>query len=135
MIDEKEIVARLKNGETLKDIGDSLAAILNAANATYQKEKSGEKRKAALISILSELLDWYEAWYEPVDDIDVHQLADMTLETIEGFKSLKSLFDNSGLTAFNKLNFDNNKNTQKVEKQSIDMKSLDELVRSFLGEA
>ena len=56
MFDEKTILARLQNGEDAQTIADEMAAMINAANKTYQDEKAAEeaKRKAAEAAKLQE---------------------------------------------------------------------------------
>ena len=47
MFNEKDILARLQNGEDAQKIADEMAAILNAANKTYTDQKEAEKKAAA----------------------------------------------------------------------------------------
>ena len=126
MIDEKEILARLQKGESIKDIGDSIAKILNSANSKYQNTKA---KKASLVSILKELLDWYEAYYENVgDDIDVEEIAQTTIDTIDSLNNITNMID----PLVKALDLDNIKKPE--GKVKIQSSSFDDLVRSFLGE-
>lgn len=126
MIDEKEILARLQKGESIKDIGDSIAKILNSANSKYQNTKA---KKASLVSILSELLNWYEAYYEEVgDDVDVEELAQTAIDTIESLNNISNMVD----PLVKALELEGIKKPEgKVKVQS---NSFDDLVRAFLGE-
>jgi uncharacterized membrane protein YheB (UPF0754 family) len=129
MITSEEILKRLQKGESPEDIGNEFATILNAANAKYQKENNNKARKAALVSILSELLDWYEAWYDEVgQDYDVHDLADAVIEAIDNFKSISELL-NTNLINFNKPL--ETKDT-KPQKNTMFEKDLDDIVRMFI---
>ena len=129
MINEKEILARLQKGESIKEIGDSIAKILNSANAQYQNTKA---KKAALVSILSELLNWYEAYYEDVgDDVDVEELAQTAIDTIESLNNITNMID----PLVKALDIDLDKSIKKPEgKIKIQSNSFDDLVRAFLGE-
>ena len=129
MIDEKEILARLQKGESIKDIGDSIAKILNSANSKYQNTKA---KKASLVSILSELLNWYEAYYEEVgDDVDVEELAQTAIDTIESLNNISNMVE----PLVKALDLDFDKSVKKPEgKIKIQSNSFDDLVRSFLGE-
>lgn len=131
MITSEEILKRLQKGESPEDIGNEFAAILNAANSKYQKENHNKKRKAELVSILSELLDWYEAWYdEPKQDYDVHDLADAVIEAIDNFRSISELL-NTNLINFNK---PLEKKDTKSQKNTMFEKDLDDIVRMFIGD-
>ena len=131
MITSEEILKRLQKGEKLENIGNELAAILNAANAQHQKENHNKARKAALVSILSELLDWYEAWYDELDQgYDVNDLADAVIEGIDNFKSLSKLLDINPFD-FNK-NFE--KNNIKPQKNTKFENDLNDIVKMFIGD-
>lgn len=57
MVNEKDILTRLQAGEDAQKIADELAAVLNAANATYmaeQKAKEEAARKAEAEKIAKE---------------------------------------------------------------------------------
>ena len=128
MIDEKEILARLQKGESIKEIGDSIAKILNGANAQYQNTKA---KKAALVSILKELLDWYEAYYEDAgDDVDVEELAQTTIDTIESLNNISNMVN----PLIKALDVDLSGVKKPEGKVKIQSNSFDDLVRSFLGE-
>ena len=128
MIDEKEILARLQKGESIKEIGDSIAKILNGANAQYQNTKA---KKAALVSILKELLDWYEAYYEDVgDDVDVEEMAQTAIDTIESLNNISSMVS----PLIKALDVDLSGDKKPEGKIKIQSNSFDDLVRSFLGE-
>lgn len=92
MIDTKEIVARLQKGESIQDIGNSIAKILNAANAEYEKQLNESQKKKELASIITELLEWYGDWYdEDVSGYDVDTLVDTFVDTIAAVSELDSV--------------------------------------------
>lgn len=47
MFTEKDILARLRNGEDAQAIANEMANILNAANKTYEDQKEAEKKRLA----------------------------------------------------------------------------------------
>lgn len=47
MFTEKDILARLRNGEDAQTIANEMADILNAANKTYEDQKEAEKKRLA----------------------------------------------------------------------------------------
>lgn len=47
MFTEKDILARLQNGEDAQAIANEMANILNAANKTYEDQKEAEKKRLA----------------------------------------------------------------------------------------
>ncbi len=49
MINSKDILARLQNGEKAEDIAESLINALNDANEQFQKEEAEKKKAAAMI--------------------------------------------------------------------------------------
>lgn len=94
MIDTKEIVARLQKGESIQDIGNSIAKVLNAANAEYEKQVGEAQKKKELKNIIVELLDWYSDWYdEDVSEYDVDTLVDTFVDTIAAVSKIDSLFE------------------------------------------
>ena len=47
MFNQEDIVARLKNGETIDDIADELAAVLNASVKQIEDEKAAKEQEEA----------------------------------------------------------------------------------------
>ena len=130
MITIEEILKRLQKGETIKDIGDEIAGLLNAANAQYQKEKSKAKRKTDLMNILNDLMIWYDKYYGLDTEYDVEELAEAAISTIEELSSLSKLL-NTNLLDFNK-NLEK-KNT-KPQKNTMFENDLNDIVRMFIGD-
>ena len=92
MIDTKEIVARLQKGESIQDIGNSIAKILNAASAEYEKQVGEAQKKKELKDIIVDLLEWYGDWYdEDVSEYDADILVDSFIDTIAAVSELDSV--------------------------------------------
>lgn len=79
MFDEKDLLARLQNGETMDDIAKELTAALNAANKEYEIQKEKQKKeeeemwrkkeqevqkKIDLESIIDDFIDWAQIYDE-----------------------------------------------------------------------
>ena len=79
MFNEKDLLARLQNGETMDDIAKDLSAALNAANKEYEIQKEKQKReeeemwrkkeeevqkKIDLESIINDFVDWAQIYDE-----------------------------------------------------------------------
>ena len=79
MFNEKDLLARLQNGETMDDIAKELTAALNAANKEYEIQKEKQKReeeemwrkkeeevqkKIDLESIIDDFVDWAHIYGE-----------------------------------------------------------------------
>ena len=79
MFDEKDLLARLQNGETMDDIAKELTAALNAANKEYEIQKEKQKReeeemwrkkeeevqkKIDLANIMDDFMDWAQIYGE-----------------------------------------------------------------------
>jgi hypothetical protein len=112
MFTEKDILARLQNGEDAQAIADEFAKVINAANKTYtdQKVKEEAERKAAeeaakkrdiqkekeLQSIIHSFYDWYATYYEDLgeEDIDAKQI----IELIDSFQEMVDTFTKLGLS-------------------------------------
>ena len=79
MFNEKDLLARLQNGETMDDIAKELTAALNAANKEYEIQKEKQKReeeemwrkkeeevqkKIDLANIMDDFMDWAQIYGE-----------------------------------------------------------------------
>ena len=79
MFNEKDLLTRLQNGETMDDIAKELNAALNAANKEYEIQKEKQKReeeemwrkkeeevqkKIDLESIIDDFIDWAQIYDE-----------------------------------------------------------------------
>ena len=83
MFDEKTILARLQNGEDIQKIANEMAAVINTANETYNKQKAEEAAKAKRAEDLQGILDLLAEWIADYYNMDVEELkADLTAESI-----------------------------------------------------
>ena len=109
MFTEKDILARLQNGEDVQKIADEMAAMINAANKTYTDQKAAEEAKKAeaqraevqkredLQEILDLFSDWLNAHYGigakgDITADQVIELIESLQEYIEALKDLESIF-------------------------------------------
>lgn len=112
MFTEKDILARLQNGEDAQTIANEMADMINKANKMYADElakaeeaKRAEEQKQAIqkqkIADLQDILDRFAAWFQEYYNIDAGDelKADSVLEVIDGlqeyvdaFKSLEMAF-------------------------------------------
>ena len=71
MFNEKDILARLQNGESVQKIADEMAAAINKANEVYIKEQAEKKRevqkKKELEDIINLAKDWVKKYYNVPD--------------------------------------------------------------------
>ena len=138
MFNEKDILARLQNGEDVQKIADEMAKMINAANKTYTDQKAAEEaakaaaakaedqKKEELQSILDLFCDWFGTYYGMnVEDLkselkaeQVIELIDSLKEYIEAVKGLESMF--------------NMKNAPKIIKSNTKPKNADEQINDFL---
>ena len=112
MFDEKTILARLQNGEDAQKIADEMAAMINAANKTYndqkakeaeekaQAEKAKVQKKEELQEIIDLFVDWFGTHYavnvekikEQIDADQVIELIDSLQELMDATKNLEAMF-------------------------------------------
>ena len=141
MFTEKDILARLQNGENVQKIADEMAAMINAANKTYTDQKAAEEaakaaaakaevqKKEELQSILDLFCDWFGTYYNmDVAEIkaelkaeQVIELVDSLKEYMEAIKNLESMFSVKNAT----------KPVTKVIKSNT-KPSADETINAFL---
>lgn len=138
MFNEKDILARLQNGEDVQKIADEMAAALNQANKAYTDQKAKEEadrvaaekaevqKREDLQEILDMFCDWFGTYYEMnVEEIKAELKADQVIELIdslkeyiEAVKGLESMFSM--------------KNAPKIIKSNTKSKSADEQINDFL---
>lgn len=106
MFTEKDILARLQNGEDVQKIADEMAQMINAANKAYADQKAAEEaakkqneiqKKEDLQEILDMFLDWLNAHYGIGNKGDVTadqviELIESLQEYIEALKDLEAVF-------------------------------------------
>ena len=129
MFTEKDILARLQNGEDVQKIADEMAAVINAANKTYADQKAAEEaakkqnevqKKKDLQEILDLFLDWLNAYYGigakgDVTADQVIELIDSLKEYIEAVKDLEAIFG-----------------VKKPAAKAVKTKSADDTINQFL---
>ena len=133
MFDEKVILTRLQNGESIEDIANEMSNLINKVNKTYTNQKAAEEAAAAKAEVqkkedLQEILDMFTDWFNAYYDIEtdgkldaetVLELIDSVKEYIEVLKDLESMFDIK-------------KPAAKATKSSTRAKSSDEKISEFL---
>ena len=106
MFTEKDILARLQNGEDVQKIADEMAKMINAANKTYTDQKAAEEaakkqneiqKREDLQEILDLFMDWMNAHYGIGNKGDVTadqviELIESLQEYIEAIKDLEAVF-------------------------------------------
>ena len=106
MFDEKVILTRLQNGESVEDIANEMANLINKVNKTYADQKAAEEaakakaetqKKEDLQEILDMFTDWFNAYYDievdgKLEADDVLELIDSIKEYIEALNDLESIF-------------------------------------------
>ena len=142
MFTEKDILARLQNGEDAQAIANEVAAMINAANKAYADQKAAEeaKKKAEeerkkqltlqkkddLQDILDQLAVWFNTYYDVDETVWDEIDADAVLELINSVQEyIKAMSD---LTAvFGK------KPAAKPVKKIIKTQSADDTLNAFLN--
>jgi len=136
MFTEKDILARLQNGEDVQKIADEMAKMINAANKTYTDQKAAEEaakkqneiqKKEDLQKILDMFADWFGTYYDmDVAEIKSELKADQVIELIDSLKeyveAIKGLESMLGAK----------KPAVKVIKSNTKPKSADEQINDFL---
>ena len=129
MFTEKDILARLQNGEDVQKIADEMTAIINAANKTDADQKAAEEaakkqneiqKKEDLQEILDLFGDWLNAHYGigtkgDITADQVIELIESLQEYIEAIKDLEAVFG-----------------VKKPAKKVVKTKSADETIDQFL---
>lgn len=133
----EDILAMLRDGDSIEDIGNHFAKLMNAAKAQYdQEQKANEALKLSkLTHIIADFIDWIDEYVTPVpDDEDPEVLAKDLIKTLDATKNFTSkLFDNLdsvNITTLDKL-FDQKKEVKAANPRfDADLQSL---VDMFLG--
>jgi hypothetical protein len=95
MLNEKDILIRLQNGEDAQKIADEIAQVINAANKTYSEQKAAEEakkkneiqKKEELQAILDMFADWFSVYYGAnAEQIKAELTADQVIELVESVK-------------------------------------------------
>lgn len=130
----EDILAMLRDGDSIEDIGNHFAKMMNAAMAQYNQEQEKQKtiKLNKLTKIIADFIDWIDEYVTPVpDDEDPETLAKELIKTLDETKSITDkLFNNIDLDALDKL-FDQKKEV-KAAKPQFDA-DLQDIVDMFLG--
>lgn len=146
MFTEKDILARLQNGEDVQDIANEMAAMINAANKTYTDQKAAEEaakaaaakanvqKKEELQAILDMFCDWFGTYYEmDAADLKSELKADQVIELVDSLKeyvaAVKGL---ESMLGVKKVNVAAPVGT-KIIKSNTKPKSADEQISDFLN--
>ena len=134
MFDEKDILARLQNGEDAQKIADEFAQAINAANKIYADQKAAEavakvevQKREELQEILDLFVEWLETFYgieskEKISADQVIELIDSVKEYVEAIKDFESVFG---------LKLDNS--CGKPAKKIVKPTNADETINAFLN--
>ena len=98
MFNEKDILARLQNGESVQKIADEMAAAINKANETYLKEKAAAEREKEKVAELNTIVEDFGKWLikhyeidEPLNQIDTTEIIEAIDELVKNLKLLADL--------------------------------------------
>ena len=122
MFNEKDIFARLQNGENIETIANELTAALNEANKKYmeiQKQEEEAKRTAAkaadLQAILNALYDWTVKYYAETEGKFNRLSAEEVLEIVDEVEDFLNIL-----------------NTVPKKKETEPVKTVDDVINDFL---
>jgi arginyl-tRNA synthetase len=133
----EDILAMLRDGDSIEDIGNHFAKLMNAAKAQYdQEQKAQEARKlSSLTDIIARFIDWIDEYVTSVpEDEDPEVLAKELIKTLDATKSITSkLFDSVDSIDFDTLDklFDQKKGVNAAKPQFDS--DLQDIVDMFLG--
>ena len=135
MFDEKVILTRLQNGESVEDIANEMANLINKVNKTYADQKAAEEAAKAKAETqkkedLQEILDMFTDWFNAYYDIEVNGKleADAVLELIDSIKEyIEALNDLESILSIKKSAVKATKSNAKSKP-----KSSDEQISDFL---
>lgn len=133
MFDEKVILTRLQNGESVEDIANEMANLINKVNKTYADQKAAEEaakakaetqKKEDLQEILDMFTDWFNAYYDI--EVDGKLEADAVLELIDSIKEyIEALNDLESIFSIKKSAVKATKSNAKSKSKSSDEKISD----------
>ena len=122
MFNEKDIFARLQNGENIETIANELTAALNEANKKYmeiQKKEEEAKKNAAkaadLQAILNALYDWTVKYYAETEGKFNRLSAEEVLEIVDEVEDFLNIL-----------------NTVPKKKETEPAKTVDDVINDFL---
>ena len=137
----EDILAMLRDGDSIEDIGNHFAKLMNEAKSQYDQEQKNkeEEKLSRLTDIMDSLINWIDEYVAPVpEEINGETYAKELIDTFNSVQPLVDELFNTDLGVFtlNK-NMDNTKNQKKEVKaassrqQDLDLK---DIVDMFLRE-
>ena len=139
MFNKEDIVARLKNGETIDDIADELAAVLNASMKQIEDEKAAKEQEEAkekariereaqldsLADIVVDSMKNYVIIYDPsladvVNDSDI--CGTIFRETIDSL--IPMLKFSASIEKLAKASLMNEKNIKGIKEKEVDVETI-----------
>ncbi len=135
MLNEKDILIRLQNGEDAQKIADEIASVINSATKTYAEQQAAEEakkktevqKKEDLKVILDMFCDWFGTYYDMnIENIksnlkvdQVLDLIDSIKEYVDALKGLETMFSVKPIGP-------------RIIKNNTSIKSADEQINDFL---
>ena len=141
MFNEKDILARLQNGEDAQAIADEFAKLLNNANKTYTDEikkaeaearakQIQEEKETELTVILEDLKDWMSRYYPKHDEIITQSFDENSIkDVIASIDAIFELIDVGFATLFTAKSPVAKKTVEKVDRKA---KPADDVINDFL---
>ncbi len=137
----EDILAMLHDGDSIEDIGNHFATMMNAAMARYDQEQKANKtlKLNRLTRIIADLLDWINEYVTPVpENEDPETLAKDLIKTLDTAGNITNkLFDSVDFDTFKKY-LDNTNKYQKKEVKAANSRQQDldlqDIVDMFLGQ-
>lgn len=136
----EDILAMLRDGDSIEDIGNHFAKLMNAAKAQYDQEQKAQEtlKLSELTKIIADFIDWIDEYVTPIPgDEDPEALAKELIKALDEAKN----FSNK---VFNSIDFDTLDkylgNTNKYQKKEVKAAKpkmdadLQSLVDMFLGQ-
>ena len=141
MFNEKDILARLQNGEDLQVIADEFAKSLNNANKIYTEEQKKAEAEAKakqiqqykedeLTDILDDLKEWMRRYYPKHDKTIVESFDEnSTKDIIASIDAIFELIDFDFATIFTAKNPLVKKTAEKADRKA---RPADDVINDFL---
>ncbi len=141
MFNEKDILARLQNGEDAQAIADEFAKVINNANKMYAEEQKKAEAEAKakriqqekedeLAIILEDLKDWMRRYYPKHDKIILESFdGNSTKDIIASIDAIFELIDLDFASLFTVKSPVAKKTAEKADRKA---KSADDVINDFL---
>lgn len=141
MITTNDILARLRNGESMDTIGQNIADVLNAAQEAYIAEQEAAKAEQAALDLAQakralacELIDLIQEYGELVDPEASEILDDVNDEDIDAMvETLDQMFNMMSSLAQLKRNLEKAQTKSHITPIAKPSKSDDEVLAKFIA--